>query len=469
MAEHIFDPSGVATSTLRAAVDQQGSTVLTHVAVLRNALSDVRASSPREAAVLVSAADGGVADLLAQQVEQHQMDATSAIRLTAGLLGRRTALDPQACTWATTAFAHALGFVEADAGALAAGREGAGADASPASLASGPTPAGDGTPTGPGPTPTAPGPSPAQPGPTPTAPGPSPAQPGPTPTAPARAPPTRADADRPGAGIPRPGRRPWSPAGRQGPTGSPPAPPTPAAPAPAAPTPAAPAPAAPTPAGPPPRGPGRRTTVAVIGSSVGLVVALLVYVGVAAGTHLPPFDKSSGTPASTSSAPTTTAPPTVTTKSLSQLLPADIDRSACESYKTPVAGLTGLTQSLRCLDSSLPGGTVFALKFANAGDYTKSVAAFNAWIGFHPTGPAASCPTTTAGGQGQAPWDDTGFPSAPGQNVECFPVGTNLDTPVFAWLYPTEWAILDAQGAPGSSSSTLNQWWTAHGDAPGAR
>jgi hypothetical protein len=471
-----FDPTGSVSGALRAAFDAKGPTVLRQTSMLRSALAGVAAQSPRESGVLLLAADGGVADLLTQQINQQGVDSASAIRLTAGLLGQRTSLDPDACTWAATVFARTLGLVDdgADGGGAGQAAQGwppggptsAGAAAAAAGGAAGGWGGGGQAPPGaaggwgPG------GQLSAWPTSTPTG-GWDPAQSAPGPAAAGTQP-----------GVPAP----IAPGGAWGHAAAPAGPSTAAWGA---------GPSVPGGGGWPPTGPGgtppSNRRPAVIAAAVVVVVAIVGYFAAAAGAHLPPFSKSkSAASTSTSTATTTTTVPKSTpsgstssttgstgstvapqSRTVGQLMPADINQNTdCQSFTPPVTGLVGLTAAIQCTDPSLTGGTVFGLQFDSPAHYQTSVTAFNSWLGFNPSSAGTECPPAS-GTDGLTQWDDPGFPPTTGQNVECLMVGT-AHTPALTWFYPTQDAIIDAQGKPNSSELSLTTWWTDHGDAPGA-
>src|SRR5947209_633104 len=109
MSMRSWDSSGEAREALQLAVDGYGPAVLSNPRILSNFFKDVLPDSPREASVLVSAADCDVAGMLQQQVAQR-MEPDAAVRLTAATFGERRAIDPTAGLWATGEMARALGF-----------------------------------------------------------------------------------------------------------------------------------------------------------------------------------------------------------------------------------------------------------------------------------------------------------------------------------------------------------------------
>ena len=80
---------------------------------MSNALKDLLPDAPREASLLVAGATAGVPEAISGYVRQG-MDAHTAVRLAAAALAERTALTPDACTWAAGELAVALGFVAPD-------------------------------------------------------------------------------------------------------------------------------------------------------------------------------------------------------------------------------------------------------------------------------------------------------------------------------------------------------------------
>jgi hypothetical protein len=460
-----FDPSGLAAAALRTVVDTQGPRVLQHTSQLRSAFGAFNIEVPRESGILLLAADAGVAGMLTQQVTQQGVDPAGAIRLSAGQLGQRTSLDPDACIWATTAFAEALGLLppqSTDQGTSTPWVEETGL---PPGIPPGLTPAGGGwseqtlaaDPTS-GWTGQQPAADPAAGGWPGQVPAPGWGAPATTESwaAPGTAPPSSWGTSLPAAGWPTgqggassPGAGSW---GGDGTGGS-----------------------------------GGQHKPLLIGMAIVVAVLILGYFGAAAGAHLPPFSKSSSTAAvsTTTTPPTTTAPATTTTttppstttsvapftaqsKTVAQLMPADIPQTTdCQSFTPPVTGLVGLDAALECLDPSLTGGIIFGLQFGSPADYASSVTAVNTWLGFDTATAGQSCPPTS-GTQGAAPWSDAGFPQLSGQSVECLTVGTTNATPALAWFYPSQDVILDAQGGANSSLLSLTTWWTDHADAAGA-
>jgi len=221
-----------------------------------------------------------------------------------------------------------------------------------------------------------------------------------------------------------------------------------------------------------------------IGGGAVVIIAIVAIV-LASGSHstsshtLPPVSPSaahtSASPSASASptpspTPTPTIPASITP--LVKLLPSDINDFETECKSQPASQLPfkapGLVSALKCSDPGLPGGTVFAFQFDSAHDYVTAWGNFNTWWGFTPSSAGTSCPPSgsSATAQGVTGWNSGVYPSHSGQEVECQYVtvsGTstaqsNLE-PDYVWSYPTEWAFIDGQGAPGSSFKALQSWW----------
>jgi hypothetical protein len=109
MSSAQWDPRGEALSALRAiaADPQYGAQALASPQLMTNLLKDALPDAPREASVLIAAAEAGVPATLRQHVAQG-MDVGTASQLAAGALADRTALTPEACAWATGSLAAVL-------------------------------------------------------------------------------------------------------------------------------------------------------------------------------------------------------------------------------------------------------------------------------------------------------------------------------------------------------------------------
>lgn len=211
---------------------------------------------------------------------------------------------------------------------------------------------------------------------------------------------------------------------------------------------------------------GRRSLVQAI-AAAGVVV---LYLAVATVSHTFPFAKSHPIAAPLPSAKPTHATPSPTGPALAagvtpltQLLPSDIYDPAtqCTLMTPPFPwNMPGLVQALSCTDPGLPQGQVYAFQMNSFANFETSWQNFNKWWPFDNSTAGTSCPPPS-GGHGIVSWNDKFFPSRTGQVLECQEVGSSVgSSPAYAWAYPTEAAFIVAQGAPGSSFSALDSWWT---------
>jgi hypothetical protein len=76
---------------------------------MESLLKDMLPDRPRDAAILVAAAEHGLAAILRERVSQEGMDTATAIRLVAAIFAKATAFTPEACEWAVTELAIAMG------------------------------------------------------------------------------------------------------------------------------------------------------------------------------------------------------------------------------------------------------------------------------------------------------------------------------------------------------------------------
>jgi hypothetical protein len=109
MSSAPWDARGEALSALRAitADPRYGPEALSSPQMMTNLLRDMLPDAPREASVLIAAADAGVPAILQRHVAQG-MDVATASQLAAGTLADRTALTADACAWATGSLAAVL-------------------------------------------------------------------------------------------------------------------------------------------------------------------------------------------------------------------------------------------------------------------------------------------------------------------------------------------------------------------------
>jgi hypothetical protein len=110
----VWDPRGEAHQALATAVAEQGLSALSQPSRLDNLLKDLLPDLPREASLLVAAAEVNMARLLTDRIESG-VDPGTAIRLSAATLGQGRPFDPSACLWVAREFAIALGLEEGTA------------------------------------------------------------------------------------------------------------------------------------------------------------------------------------------------------------------------------------------------------------------------------------------------------------------------------------------------------------------
>jgi len=437
MTEQSIDPSGDARDAVATAVRDYGTDVLSNPTLLDNLFKDLLPDSPREASVLVAAAEAGVASLLADQV-RAQMDPATAVRLTAATLGERRALDPGACQWAAATFARALGYDVGPGGSASA----------PPSSGTEVVEDGWGAPV--------PGLGGARLSDEVTqsvvAP---PAAPPSSPGSPPYSPPYSPAAPYTPSGSPSPpyGTGSYSPPYSPGTTYQPAGPGYP--------------PPAPGPGG---GQPGGRRTGALIAAAVLVIIA--GYLGIAAATGSPPFSKHASTESSfsipsdftttsTGTTPTTTTPnPGTGRVALGKLLPNDVAGSTCGNAP-PGQTVQGMIATVHCVDSGLAGGNIFGYQFDNAADLTAGLALLNNNLGFDRAGATSSCPPS--GAAGLVTWDSDKYPTRNDQVIECFlsasPAGR---VPTYVWTIPSQDAFMDAVTTGGTSFGQLDTWWTDH-------
>jgi hypothetical protein len=105
-----WDESDEAQNALRAIVSNPvyGVAALSSSQIMANLLKDLLPDAPREVSVLVAAAEAGVASNLRDRVSQG-MDVGTASAVVAGSFAASTPFKPEACSWAVSEIAGALG------------------------------------------------------------------------------------------------------------------------------------------------------------------------------------------------------------------------------------------------------------------------------------------------------------------------------------------------------------------------
>jgi hypothetical protein len=233
-------------------------------------------------------------------------------------------------------------------------------------------------------------------------------------------------------------------------------------------------------------GPKKRPTVLIVVAAAAAVV-LIGYLALAGATHLPPFHtaaaRHSPSPSTvvTSPAPTPTPTPSPTPTGpvldpgvtplldiLSTAIPDPATQCQPSSADSGKFTTVGVVSEYYCTDTNLPGGGIWAYQTDTQADYQSTWVNYNKWWGFSDSSAGNTCPPSGGGTGGLTQWHDTtaGYPDHTGQVLECQMVGSNgkNDQPSYTWSLPTQNTFFVAQGAKGSSWSSLNDWWTK--DAP---
>lgn len=109
-----WDESDEAQNALRAIVSNPvyGVAALSSSQMMANLLKDLLPDAPREVSILVAAAEAGVASNLRDRVSQG-MDVGTASAVVAGSFAASTPFKPEACSWAVSEIAGALGLGQA--------------------------------------------------------------------------------------------------------------------------------------------------------------------------------------------------------------------------------------------------------------------------------------------------------------------------------------------------------------------
>jgi hypothetical protein len=112
-----WDESDEAQNALRAIVSHPvyGVAALSSSQMMANLLKDLLPDAPREVSILVAAAEAGVAGNLRDRVSQG-MDIGTASAVVAGSFAASTPFKPEACSWAVSEIAGALGLSRPAAG-----------------------------------------------------------------------------------------------------------------------------------------------------------------------------------------------------------------------------------------------------------------------------------------------------------------------------------------------------------------
>lgn len=222
-------------------------------------------------------------------------------------------------------------------------------------------------------------------------------------------------------------------------------------------------------------GGGRNRTPLIVAGA--LALALVVYLIVAAAGHLAPFSKSTTTtltlPPPTTPAPTTPTPTNPTQPTLAQLMPDQnssdplLVQTDCGSVSPLPAGLTGVTSSYGCSVPGQDGWQLFGYQFDTSADYARSVTTYLGDKGFDAGQAAPSCPPGSGYQVGQIGWNNSSYPAASGQNLQCLLLqdssNSNASDPAYIWELPSRDALFEVIGSSSSSFSDVDSWWTDDG------
>jgi hypothetical protein len=110
MATHPLDANGQARTAVRSIAQDYGPAALSNPEFLNSLLRDMIPDSPREASVLVAAAEANVAGILQERTAQR-ISTDAAVAQAVAALEERTALAQDACQWAVRQLAEALGLL----------------------------------------------------------------------------------------------------------------------------------------------------------------------------------------------------------------------------------------------------------------------------------------------------------------------------------------------------------------------
>ena len=115
MAATSFEHSNAARAALQAIVTdpEHGPDALDNRQTVANLLEDLLPDAPRESGLLIAAVGAGLPGRLRNDVG-HGMDPATAVSLAAAILESRTAFTTEACWWAASEIAFALGLAHAE-------------------------------------------------------------------------------------------------------------------------------------------------------------------------------------------------------------------------------------------------------------------------------------------------------------------------------------------------------------------
>jgi hypothetical protein len=502
MTDTSWEHAAEARAALQAIVSDPvyGVTALSNAQTMSNLLKDFLPDAPREKAVLVAAAEAGLASSLRDHVS-HGMDVNTAVRLTASSFASSTPFTPDACNWVVGELAHAMGLEPAADHAGSGGQQGLAGQAPPGMQAEPEAQATQAPPGGAGWQAAGFGQAAGQGYGQQAAPGyGQQAAPGYGQQAGQgygqQAGQGQAHGQQAGPGhgkqagqgygqqaapgygqqagqgygqqagqgqahgqqaAPGYGQQAGQGYGQQAVPGYGQGPPGPTFPQ-------TPTPSYPGASGGKPRGP--RRALLIVGGLALVAVAAIVIAVVALGGNTTNKHHGNGNPSASghTSVPPTTAPPTSPTvtppppgaESLSQLMTRIGHR--CDQPK--LYGLVGVTARLACLTSK-PGIAVAAYQFGTNTDYKGGLNRLNRLTGYNAGATAKSaCPPSGGSVAGSGVWWSKSNPKfkkgTSGQVIECF-IDPHNHKPLVLWSMPSQNVVWFATGA--KTQSALFDWW----------
>jgi hypothetical protein len=184
-----------------------------------------------------------------------------------------------------------------------------------------------------------------------------------------------------------------------------------------------------------------------------LVVLLLVYLVIAAATHLWPFQTAAQPQASGQDSGHSVSGGS-NLQALQKMLPAGtVDCHTLSGSDGP-----GSLVSATCASTGVSGTlTLTAALFDTQSDEQRGFQSFNKQAGVDVGSYGHSCPPGTGSSGGYLPWHNEGQPSNPHQVLECYQADSGA--PVYAWTIPSGHAFVIAVGSKKDSFESVQHWW----------
>ncbi|HKD96172.1 MAG TPA: hypothetical protein VKB69_01100 [Micromonosporaceae bacterium] len=204
-------------------------------------------------------------------------------------------------------------------------------------------------------------------------------------------------------------------------------------------------------------------------------VVLLLVIGAVVAIVLISGQKKSCSGASCRTQPThgptvpvtpTTKPPTTPTTlppqaPLAQLMPKDVDVTACGPDTQNADLMDNVTTSLACNEgasSTLPGAAVLGYQFSNVQDYNAGLAKLNDNTGIDPSTASDQCPPASGHDTGVNTWHRGSDANAPVLGkLECFTDSDDYN--YFIWTSDSELTIEIVKADHGQTFDQINTWW----------